>query len=161
MRVTNEQYLILAGLFQLVIATTYSLICISNYSFEWLDFELVKDFSNNELLKIKGGKKYEPDLTWGLAGFNGILFIANWVIWRENEINKKPDFTSETFGVGTIPFVFALFIYIMVDYRNDLIFAITGSYATINLALYINYEIRERRLARQGQSKTKNGIGFR
>ena len=161
MRLTNEQYLIFAGLFQLIIATTYTLICISNYSFDWLDFEFVKDLSNNEILKIRGGKKYDPDLTWGLAGFNGIMFIVNWVIWRENEIKKKPDFESETFGAGLAPFGFALLVYFMVDYRNDLALGITGSYAFLNLALYISYEIRERRQAREGQNKTNGGVGFR
>lgn len=145
MRLTNEQYLIFAGLFQLIIATTYALICISNYSFEWLDFDFIKELSGSEILKIRGGKKYEPELTWGLAGYNAIMFIAAWIIWREHETKKKPDFESDIFGAGLAPFGFALLVYFVVDYRNDLAFAITGSYAILNLVLYINYEIRERR----------------
>lgn len=151
MRLTNEQYLVFAGLFQLIIATTYTLICISNYSFDWLDFEFVKNLNGSEILRLRGGKKYDPELTWALAGFNGIMFAANWVIWRENEIKKKPDFESEIFGAGLAPFAFAWLVYFSVDYRNDLAFAITGSYAFLNLVLYISYELRERRQARDGQ----------
>lgn len=144
MKITNEQYTLFAGLFHIVIATTYALICISNYSFNWLDYEFAKDLSHTEIFKIKSGRDYDPNLTWGLAGFNGIMFIVYWVIWRENRMVKKPDFTIDTFSIGTIPFLFALFIYYMVDYRNDLVFVITVSYATLNLALYIGHEIGEK-----------------
>ncbi|MCZ8217660.1 MAG: hypothetical protein O9262_15555 [Cyclobacteriaceae bacterium] len=144
MRMTNEQYSLLAGFFQLIIATTYALICISNYSFDWLDYEFAQDLSKSELLKINGDRTYDPELTWGLAGFNAIMFIVYWIIWKEDKIAKKPDFKSDTFSIGIIPFLFALFLYFMVDYRNLLVLVITGIYAAINIALYMGYEISNR-----------------
>ena len=149
MRISNAQYLIFAGIFQLAITICYVLVCLSNYSFDRLDIEFLKGLTNNELLKIKSGRNFNPNLTWGLAGFNGIMFIAYWIIWKENEDDKKPAFTSEDFGIGTFPFLIAIFCYIFIDYRNDLIFAITGSYAMLNLALYISYEIQAKRQTRK------------
>ncbi len=143
MRISVAQHCIFAGLFHLIIAITYALICVSNYSFEWLNFEFIKSIRGIELLKLYGDGYYTADLTWGLAGFHAIIFVVHWVIWQENENERKPDLTSNTFGIGVIQFLLAMFIYYMIDYTNYLIFALTGSFAALSLALIVAYETRD------------------
>jgi lipid-A-disaccharide synthase-like uncharacterized protein len=149
MRISNAQYLIFAGIFQLAISICYVLVCLSNYSFEWLTIEFVKELQNNEILQIKSERDFDPNLTWGLAGLNGIMFFVYWVIYTENEANPKPAFISKDFGVGTLPFFIALFYYIFIDYRNDLIFLLTGCFAVPNIFFYLSYKIQEKRQIRK------------
>lgn len=149
MRISNAQYLIFAGIFHLAISICYVLVCFSNYSFDWLDIEFLKDLQNNEILKIKSERDFDPNLTWGLAGYNGIMFIVYWVIYTENEANPKPAFISKDFGVGTLPFIVALSYYISIDYRNDLIFLLTGCFAATNIFFYLSNKIQEKRHARK------------
>ncbi|MBL7873247.1 MAG: hypothetical protein JNM78_16630 [Cyclobacteriaceae bacterium] len=142
MKLSNEQYSIVAAFFELLIATIYTLICLSNYMFDWLDFEVIKSLKNLTLFQIISKQSYEPDLTWCLAGFNAILFAVHLVIYKENEVKKKKDFGAETFGVGIIPFLMAIGLYFAIDYRNDLIILTTGIFATVNFVLFISEETR-------------------
>lgn len=142
-RLTNEQYLIVAGLFQLLIAVTSTLIGLANYDVEGLDIEVIKSLKGVALLKLKGGINLEPKITWGLAGFNLILFFTFLVIWKENEKEKKPRFGSETFGAGLTPFGLYIMLYFFVEYENILLFALTGSFAVLNLMLLVLHELNE------------------
>lgn len=142
MKLSNEQYSIFAAFFELLIATIYALICLSNYTFDRLDFEVIKSLKNLNLFQIISKQSYEPDLTWCLAGFHAIMFAVHLVIYKENEVQKKKDFGAETFGQGIIPFLIAIGLYFAIDYRNDLIFLTTGIFAAINFALIISEEIR-------------------
>jgi len=132
----------------MIIAITYILIYISNYLFDWLNFEFVRDLSNWDIFKIRGEKGHGPKLTWGLARLNGILFIIYWVVWWENKIEKKPDFYSNFFKLGLTPIGFAFLVYFLIGYRNDLVFAVTGSYEILNLVWYISYKIRAKQKSR-------------
>jgi hypothetical protein len=70
------------------------------------------------------------------------MFAVHLVIYRENELKKKKDFGSDTFGQGIIPFLIAIGLYFAIDYRNDLINLITGIFAAVNIPLIISLEIR-------------------
>jgi hypothetical protein len=142
MKLSNEQYSIFAAFFELLIATIYAFICLSNYTFDWLDFEVIKSLKNLNVFQIISKKSYDPDLTWGLAGFHAIMFAVHLVIYKENEVKKKKDFGAETFGQGIIPFLIAIGLFYGIDYRNDLIIFITGIFAAVNIPLIISLEIR-------------------
>lgn len=144
-RLTNEQYLVVAGLFQLLIAVTYTLIGLANYGVERMDLEMFKFLKEIVWLKLKGGINLEPKITWGLAGFNFIMFLTCLIIWNENEKEKKSQFGSEVFGSGLTPFGLSLMLYFYVNYENELIFALTGSYAALNLMLLIRHELDNHR----------------
>jgi hypothetical protein len=70
------------------------------------------------------------------------MFAMHLVIYKENEMEKKKDFGTDTFGAGIMPFLMAIGLYYAIDYRNDLIFLTTGIFAAINFALIISEEIR-------------------
>jgi hypothetical protein len=135
MRISNNQYLLIAGFFQLLIATTYGLICVSNYEFNWFDKDLRNELIELKIFNLSDPDRYEPALTYGLAQFYIIMFIVYWVIWDQGENSKKTKFDFKDLQMGLIPFGFAIFIYFMVDYRNDLSFVLTGSYAIFTIIL--------------------------
>lgn len=129
LRVTNENFLIFGGLFHLLIAATYTLICLANYQFEWLDFDFVDSIRKVDLLALSTSDRYTADLTWGIAGYNVIIFLVYLVIWKENEQERKPDFELEIVYVNLVPFGAALGLLFLIDYRNDLALGITATLA--------------------------------
>jgi len=135
MKLSNEQYLVFNGLFQLIIAAIYAFIGLSNYPFEWFNFEFAQYFKSLPILKLNNSDKYVPDLTWGLAGFNAIMFVIYWVLWRENEIKRKDSNLQDT-PFGFYLFVLVLALYFSMGYGNDLTFAITSCYALLSLIVF-------------------------
>tara|TARA_R110000744_G_scaffold77154_2_gene152516 strand:+ start:289 stop:729 length:441 start_codon:yes stop_codon:yes gene_type:complete len=139
LRISNENYLIFGGLFHLLIATTYTLICLANYQFEWLDFDYVESVRKVDLVALGTSEQYTPDLTWGIAGYNAIIFLVYLVIWRENEQERKPDFELEIVYVNFVPLGTALGLLFLIDYRNDLALGLTGTLAICSILL-INFK---------------------
>ncbi len=131
----NIKYSILSGFYQLLIATTYGLICVTNYEFTWFDKELRNELIELKIFNVNNPDRYEPALTYGLAQFYIIMFIVYWVIWDQGDISKKDKFDFKDIQIGLIPFGLAIFIYFMIEYRNDLSFVLTGSYAILTMFL--------------------------
>lgn len=139
MRISNEQYFFLAGFFHLLISVTYAVICISNYRIDWLSDETLTVFKNVELFALKNPARYEPALTWGLAGFNAILLVVFVVLYHENKVEQKPKFNHKEIWIGFMPFAISLLFYFAIDYSNLLIIVVTGVYSFLTL-LIIDYK---------------------
>lgn len=139
MRLSNSQYIIFSGLFQLLISLTYTMIGISNYEVDWFDFEWL-GLKDSKLFKLRNSNLITPELTWGLASFNVIMTAVFVVLWNENEKKDKgPELQNTPFGLYI--FGLALLLFFAADYRNELILSITGSYGFLSAAHFLLYKM--------------------
>ena len=110
-----------------------------HYQFQWMDFDFVELIKAVDLLQLSSAERYTPDLTWGIAGYNSIIFLVYLVIWQENEQERKADFELEIVYANLVPFGTALGLLFLIDYRNDLALGLTGTLAICSILL-INFK---------------------
>lgn len=143
LKLSNEHYLIFAALGELLIATIYVLIGLSNYSVGIPALEFTDELRNVELFRIHSDKVFDPRLTWAPAVLSGILFAVYGVIWKEHKVNPKPDLQGGFYGVGACSLCLMLSYRFLLGYSNDVLLIAGTIIGTAHLMLFVAYEIRE------------------
>jgi len=135
-RIENGKYYIIAACVHSFIALYYVFICLSNYDFEWFKYDIADKLKSFLLFQLNDAERFDPILTWGLAGLNVVFLAIFLVLFRERgNDSEKTLHLKSIFWPVVIPFGLALFAYLAIDYSNAPVLAITGFYVVVTIAL--------------------------
>lgn len=136
MKLTTEKVLIFSGLGYIILATSYFLVYLANYN-TIVVIRSIKYLRKINLLKVKNAELFDSSLTWGLASFWGIMFLASLALWNQHEKEKLKDFIKdETIGLGVLPFLIALGCHFGLGFESNFLLSMTGLCGLLTVTLY-------------------------